>query len=291
MLSLRACQRQEGPPEIWHGLEISTTPPSSVPTPGVPPKIAPPTSSHTSIPTSQILDIGCGLGSITTGLAALVPAGHVTGVEPTSPPLQTARALAASQGITNISFKEGDIHALPFPDEFFDIVHAHQVVQHITDPIHGLREMRRVCKTGGLVAVRESAGLHCYPESHEMAKWHEIYYKVARERGTNPHPGARIHVWARKAGFEPEDVKCSTGSWCFQTREEREYFKGNSAERSVRSPLSKIAVEKGYATEEFFEMMREVWREWVEDEDGWFAMLHGEILCTKREDGRKSSMN
>ncbi|KXG49273.1 uncharacterized protein PGRI_031430 [Penicillium griseofulvum] len=234
-------------------------------------------------PTSQILDIGCGPGSITTGLAALVPAGHVTGIEPTSLPLEAARALAASEGITNISFKEGDIHALPFADESFDIVHAHQVLQHITDPIDGLREMRRVCKTGGLVAIKESASLHCYPEAPEMVKWQQIYLKVAAERGTNPHSGERIHVWARKAGFSPEDVKCSTGSWCFQTREERESWGGNFAERSVGSPLSKVAVEKGYATEEFFERVREVWLEWVEDEDAWFGILHGEILCTKRD--------
>ncbi|KAJ5433848.1 hypothetical protein N7491_004443 [Penicillium cf. griseofulvum] len=226
-------------------------------------------------PTSQILDIGCGPGSITTGLAALVPAGHVTGIEPTSPPLEAARALAASEGITNISFKEGDIHALPFADESFDIVHAHQVLQHITDPIDGLREMRRVCRTGGLVAIKESAGLHCYPEAPEMVQWQDIYYKVAGERGTNPHPGERIHVWARKAGFGSEDVKCNEGG--------EGVLGGNFAERSVGSPLSKVAVEKGYATEEFFQRMREVWLEWVEDEDAWFGILHGEILCTKRD--------
>lgn len=143
--------------------------------------------------------------------------------------------------------------------------------------------MRRVCKTGGVVAVKESASLNCYPEAPEMAQWQEIYFKVAGERGTNPHPGARIHVWARKAGFAPDDVKCSTGSWCFQTREEREAWGGNFAERAVGSPLSKVAVEKGYATEDFFERMRAVWMEWVENENGWYGILHGEILCTKRD--------
>ncbi|OGE56259.1 hypothetical protein PENARI_c003G11259 [Penicillium arizonense] len=110
-------------------------------------------------PTHKILDVGCGPGSISVSLAKLVPGGSVTGVEYVSDPLSGARALAQAEGVTNITFQEGDIHALPFEDGSFDIVHAHQVLQHIADPVLALREMRRVVKRGGIVSCRESAVL------------------------------------------------------------------------------------------------------------------------------------
>lgn len=56
-------------------------------------------------------------------------------------------------------FDVGEIHSLPFEDGAFDVVHTHQVLQHISDPVKALREMRRVTETGGLVACRESASL------------------------------------------------------------------------------------------------------------------------------------
>ncbi|KAJ5667771.1 S-adenosyl-L-methionine-dependent methyltransferase [Penicillium maclennaniae] len=111
----------------------------------------------------KILDIGCGPGSITLDFARHAPQGHVIGLEYVSDPLPAARALAQEQGLSNIEFMEGNIHSLPFPDETFDIVHVHQVLQHISDPVRGLREMRRVVKKGGIVSARESAGMEWYP--------------------------------------------------------------------------------------------------------------------------------
>jgi ubiquinone/menaquinone biosynthesis C-methylase UbiE len=51
----------------------------------------------------------------------------------------------------------GDVHDLPFPSGSFDVVHAHQVLQHVADPVAALREMVRVCRPGGVVAVRARA--------------------------------------------------------------------------------------------------------------------------------------
>ena len=90
-----------------------------------------------------ILDVGCGPGFITIDLARLVPQSHVTGIEYAPDPLEQARSLASAQKITNVSFQTGDIRSLEFPDDTFDIVHAHQVLQHVADPVRAFREMRR----------------------------------------------------------------------------------------------------------------------------------------------------
>ncbi|XHF98854.1 hypothetical protein AWENTII_002388 [Aspergillus wentii] len=178
-------------------------------------------------PDMKILDIGCGPGTITVDLARHIPTGHITGIEYTDDPLPEARSLAASQGITNIDFAVGDIHALEFEDDSFDVVHVHQVLQHIADPVHALREMRRVVKPGGIVAARESADMTWYPENEGIAGWKELTMRVAKAKGGNPHPGRMIHVWAKQAGFEDGKVKRSAGSWCFSTAEERAYWGGS----------------------------------------------------------------
>ncbi|PYH72783.1 class I SAM-dependent methyltransferase [Aspergillus vadensis CBS 113365] len=233
-------------------------------------------------PNMTILDIGCGPGSITIDFARHVPSGHVTGVEYVSDPLEQARTLASSQGITNITFQVADVHALPFPDNTFDLVHVHQVLQHIADPVLALREMRRVAKpNGGIIAARESSAMTWYPENKGIELWLDITTKMAREKGGNPHPGSRIHVWAEEAGFVQESIKKTAGSWCFSSPEERRYWGGSMAGRAANSGFATQALEGGFASREQLEAVVRGWEEFVECERAWFGLLHGEIVCWK----------
>ncbi|KAL4787113.1 S-adenosyl-L-methionine-dependent methyltransferase [Aspergillus varians] len=232
-------------------------------------------------PSMKILDIGCGPGSITVSLAELIPSGHITGLEYVPDPLDTARALASSRGVTNIDFRVGDIHALEFADNTFDVVHVHQVLQHVRDPVKALREMRRVVKAGGIVAVRESDSFSWFPENEGVEAWVELTRVVGRAKGGCPHPGRFIHVWAVEAGFERERVQRSTGSWCFSEPAEREYWGGSITGRMEGSGFREVAVEGGFASREELEGIARGWREWVGEQDGWFGVLHGQILCWK----------
>jgi ubiquinone/menaquinone biosynthesis C-methylase UbiE len=233
-------------------------------------------------PSMKILDIGCGPGSISIDFARLVPQGHVTGIDYAADPLDGARSLASEQGITNIDFRVGDIHALDFPDDTFDIVHVHQVLQHIADPVRALREMRRVAKSdGGIVAARESASLTWYPDIAGIAEAKELNHRMVKARGGNAHPGRYIHVWAEQAEFEKARIKKSAGAWCFSSPEEREYWGGSMEERMRSSGFAKMAVEEGYATKDQLERIADGWREYVRNDEAWFGLLHGEILCWK----------
>ncbi|KFY41825.1 hypothetical protein V494_02777 [Pseudogymnoascus sp. VKM F-4513 (FW-928)] len=227
-------------------------------------------------PGMTILDIGCGPGSISIDLARLTPDSHVTGID-VADPLAEARASAVALGVNNVEFKVGDIHALDFPDDSFDVVHVHQVLQHISDPVKAIREMRRVAKPGGIVAARESASMEWFPESAGITAWRDITGKVSRAKGGNPHPGSGIHSWAREAGFERSQITCSTGSWCFSSNEERAYWGGSMAERALSSGFAKIAVDGGYATMEELKDISNAWLDFVDDDNAWFGLLHGEI--------------
>ncbi|HWU28965.1 MAG TPA: class I SAM-dependent methyltransferase, partial [Microbacterium sp.] len=135
---------------------------------------------------AHLLDVGAGPGTITVDFASRV--GRVTATEINPEALSLSQALAAERGATNIDFSVEDVHALSFADDSFDIVHAHQVLQHVGDPVQALREMRRVTRPGGTVAVRDAdyAGFIWFPLLPELDEWLRLYREAARANGGEP---------------------------------------------------------------------------------------------------------
>ncbi|MBG6091619.1 methyltransferase domain-containing protein [Actinomadura viridis] len=226
-----------------------------------------------------VLDVGCGPGTITAGLAERVAPGTVTAVDASGEVLEEARRTVAARGLANVGFAVADAHALDFPDGSFDVVHAHQVLQHVADPVQVLREMRRVCRPGGVVAARDAdfGGMVWYPDPPGMDAWRPVYYAVARASGGEPDAGRRLVSWARRAGFT--DVTASTSTWTYSTPEEREWWSESWGGRMVRSAVAERAVAGGHATREELRRFYEGWKAWAAADDGWYAVLHGEILC------------
>ena len=229
----------------------------------------------------RILDIGCGPGTITVDLAALVPQGQVVGLEYKPEVLEQAQALADKRGLKNIKFVVGDIHALDYPDGTFDVVHVHQVLQHLGDPVQALREMRRVAKPGGIVAVRESdyQGFVWWPYSEGLEEWKQLYLKVARSNGGEPNAGRHLLSWARKAGYDRTGITASASTWCYATPEEIAWWSGLWADRIVESEFARTAKEHGHTDQPGLERIAQIWRDWGKQEDGLFVVLHGELLC------------
>ncbi|MEV0822267.1 class I SAM-dependent methyltransferase [Nonomuraea rubra] len=230
-------------------------------------------------PHMRILDVGSGPGTITADLAARVPDGHVTASEVTADALELARAEVAGRGLANVGFAVADVHALDYPDDTFCVVHAHQVLQHVEDPVRALREMRRVTKPRGFVAARDSdyTAFTWWPRVPALDEWMALYQRLARSNGGEPDAGRRLLSWARAAGFE--DVTATSSTWCFATPDDRAWWGGMWAERILRSALAGQALATGAATEADLRRMSDGWREWAAAGDGWLSVLHGEILC------------
>jgi SAM-dependent methyltransferase len=228
----------------------------------------------------SVLDVGCGPGTITADLAMLVTPARVTALEVTAEALDLARAEIARRGLTNVDFRVGDVHALDFPDDTFDVVHAHQVLQHVTDPVAALREMRRVTRPGGVVAVRDSdyAAFTWFPEVPELTEWLDLYERVARGNGGEPDAGRRLLAWGREAGFT--ELTATSSTWCFATPADRAWWGGMWAERGLKSDFAATAVRTGAATEADLRRISDGWRRWAADPDGWLSLLHGELLAT-----------
>jgi 2-polyprenyl-3-methyl-5-hydroxy-6-metoxy-1,4-benzoquinol methylase len=229
----------------------------------------------------KVLDVGCGPGTITADLAAIVAPARLVAVEVSAEALEIARSEAAARGQANIDFAPGDINDLEFPDASFDVVHAHQVLQHVADPVSALREMRRVCRPGGVVAVRDSdyAGFCWYPEVPALDDWRALYHAVAKANGGDPDAGRKLLSWAQAAGFS--EVHASSATWCFATPADRVWWGDLWADRIVSSAMAGHALASAAATPDELAAIAAGWRAWAAADDGWMSVLHGQIVCRR----------
>ena len=230
-------------------------------------------------PGFRLLDIGCGPGTISIDLATRVR--EVVGIDASAQVLRGARAAATAAGATNVSFVVGDAYALPFPDDSFDVVHAHQVLQHLTNPVAALREMRRVARPGGVVAVRDAdfSAMTWYPPQPGLDRWLSLYHQLTRANAADADAGRKLASWVSEAGFDPDDIVPSAGVWCFATPADRAWWSGMWAERVLASDFARQAVDQHLADPVDLEEIADAWRAWGGEPDGWFAVLHGEVLA------------
>jgi len=227
-------------------------------------------------PSDHLLDVGAGAGTITADLAGLVTS--VTATELGDDGLSVTRATLAEREVTNVELRIADVHALPFADDTFDVTHAHQVLQHVQDPVTALREMARVTKPGGIVAVRDSdySGFTWWPQLPQLDTWLDLYRAAARANGGEPDAGRRLLAWAHAAGLA--DVTATSSTWCFATEPERAWWGGMWADRILDSAIATQLRDSGLATSESLASVSAAWREWADDDDGWISLLHGELI-------------
>ena|SRR5271157_3748892 len=103
----------------------------------------------------QALDVACGPGLLVCALAKMVY--HATGIDLTPAMLEQASKTQQEQGLSNISWDQGDGTALPYKDAAFNVVTCRFAFHHFPEPLQVLREMRRVCRAGGRIVVADSA--------------------------------------------------------------------------------------------------------------------------------------
>lgn len=227
---------------------------------------------------SSLLDVGCGPATLTADLARYVAGGRVVALDRAESVLDEARRTLAGRD-PEVTVSAGDVYALAFPDASFDVVHAHQVLQHLTDPIRALKEMRRVCSPGGVVAVRDSdyGTFRWFPEDDRISAWLRLYFRVAESNHAFPDAGRRLLAWAKAAGFR--EVTYTASAWSFATPEQRKWWSESWAERATRSAFAEQALERGFATRADLEQIAAGMLAWAADEGGTWTITHGEILA------------
>lgn len=232
-------------------------------------------------PGMRLLDVGCGPASISVGLAAAVAPGPVLAIDLGADVVAQASEHARASGATNLRVERADVLDLDRPGGF-DVVYAHQVLQHVRDPQAVLGAAHRLLAPGGFVAVRDSDYGICTwsPDADALRRWLAIYSAVARRNGGEPDAGRHLYGWVAAAGFV--DAQVSGTTWTFPGYDAPRVWAESWAERTLHSNLATKAVEYGIATPEELASVAHGWRAWGQSPNAFFSIGHVEVLARRR---------
>jgi SAM-dependent methyltransferase len=241
-------------------------------------------------PNFSFLDIGCGPGSITTDFASRFPQAKFTGIDPGKLFLDKAEALAEECGVSaNTTFTVGDLDSLKevLGTQFgtFDVVHCHQVLNHLPNPVAGLKIMKSAAKSdGGIVAAREATSVHgdiFYPLLPELKRWQELQVGVqGSTTGTEPGLGSRLLEVALQAGWSRDKIHAGASTWCYSEPAEKSMWAQSiiGMLKDSSSHWYKKAITLG-ATDDELAKIAEGWKEWEQRDESWSVFISAEIVC------------
>lgn len=213
-------------------------------------------------PGMRLLDVGCGPGSVTAGLAQAVAPGDAVGIDIDAGQVGHARALAAERGIANVHFEVADAARLPFPDASFDAAFANTVLEHVADADAVVREMRRVLNPGGVIGIRDGDwGTRVQAPSLPLVEAaYTRYVALIRANGSNPFIGRRHRELLHGAGFTRIESTPTVGF--IGTDEATRRWGETFAELLLEPGTANRMVELGLARRDELECFAAALREW-----------------------------
>jgi len=225
----------------------------------------------------RVLDIGCGPGSITVGLAKA--AAHVTGIDVDDAEFADARVYAAEHGIDNVEFLEGSIYRLDQPDASVDVCTLLSMMETLDDPLAGLAEVRRVLKPGGLLGASsiEYGGLILHgPGEPLLRRFYELRLKLWEAQGdVHPYRGRELRGLLLAAEFE--QVESRTTYFSYGTEERvRTFGLGRAADCRDEWYVSGLT-EHGFADQDEIDSLEHAWITWAESRDSFAAFAWGRV--------------
>lgn len=222
----------------------------------------------------RLLDCGCGVGSITIGLAEAVAPGEVVGMDIDERQLATARTLAQARSAPNLSFAQGSIYALPFPDASFDAVFANTVLEHLHDPLAALREMRRVLRPGGVAGVRDPyyPMWVTEPELPLVAEGFQLFQRAHEFNSGSGTYSRHQRALMRQAGFA-RTVGGAEVESVGETRMLRAVMETMGKGQLQDPAFRDLVLSQGWADEARLKAIYDSMRAWAENPDALFALL------------------
>lgn len=223
----------------------------------------------------RVLDVGCGPGSITVGLAKV--AGHVTGIDVDDAEFTDARAYAVEHGISNVEFREGSIYELDVPDASIDVCTLCSMMETLDDPLAGLGEVHRVLKPGGLLGASsiEYGGLILHgPGQPLLRRFYELRLKLWEAQGdVHPYRGRELRGLLLAAGFS--QVEAGTTYFSYGTEERiRTFGLGRAADCRDEWYVDGLT-EHGLADQNEIDSLERAWTTWAESPDSFAAFAWG----------------
>jgi len=232
-------------------------------------------------PGMKLLDVGCGPGSITLDLAEIVSPAKVIGIDIEEKHLQLAKVDAKKRNVDNVQFELGDARALIYPDESFDAVFVHGVIEYL-EAEQVFSEIYRVLKKGGLIGSRHGdwGGFLIAPLHPEIAESIELIVKLIEHNGGDSHCGRNQLAVMRKAGFKNIKPSASYDFWC--ENQDTTRFMAKMMASFFWSPEdADTLVKLGLSDKLRLEEIIKAWKDWGEDENAFAAEAWGEAVAWK----------
>jgi ubiquinone/menaquinone biosynthesis C-methylase UbiE len=214
----------------------------------------------------SLLDVGCGPGNITADLAARLGDGPVVGIDLSEEVVGLAASQYPTESHPNLSFAVADAYELDFSAASFDVVYAHQVLQHLSNPVGALREMRRVLRPGGLLAVRDADyGTFVWsPDEPLLDRWLALYHDITRANHAEANAGRYLKSW----------------NWIFECADERSWWGGLWSDRVRHSDFARQGVEYELTSREELEAIADAFVRWSQSSEGFFLLVNVEVLAS-----------
>jgi ubiquinone/menaquinone biosynthesis C-methylase UbiE len=231
-------------------------------------------------PGMSLLDGGCGPGSMTSDLAAVVSPGEVVGIDVEPSQVDLATGEAAERGVSNARFQVADLYALPFPAQSFDAVFLHGVLEHLQDPVRALCEVRRVLRRGGVLGTRHAdfGGFILEPAPAPLDQFAKLFERLMLHNGTHPRAGRHQVRWLREAGFSKVEASASYDCWT-RTPEETGRCAAFLARLVGDSPFSAQLMAAGLADRATLQELSRRFVEWGKNPDAFAAEAWGEAVA------------
>ena len=232
-------------------------------------------------PGMRLLDFGCGPGSITIGLANAVDPGEVHGIDMEESQIAVARSAAKSGGHGNAFFRVGDVTALPFEENFFDVAHCHAVLMHVPDTSATLDEVKRVLKPGGIIASREMFVSCSFlaPQDGSMDDAWAVFSKLLAANGGYPEMGTELRNTFLQAGFC--NVRAGASFDFFGTKKDVEFIHGFISDWFYTPNVIAAAIRSGLATQEQFDEWRKGLDRWRDHPGACGGFAFGHVIGSK----------
>jgi ubiquinone/menaquinone biosynthesis C-methylase UbiE len=230
----------------------------------------------------KILDCGCGPGSISLDFAEIVAPEKAIGIDIEPAHIEKARTLKEIKKVSNIEFRVGDINNLPFPNDTFDSVFTHGVIEYFRDPVHAFKEIHRVLKKGGVLGARHCdwGGFLLATTDEFTMKGFSLFIRLMEKNGADPFFGRNQVSYLRKAGFLRIIASASYDCWTPTLETARrvgDFMKVLFKSEEYGKPI----LDSGFADKRTLLKIQTSFDTWGEDPDIFAAEAWGEAVGWK----------
>ena len=226
-------------------------------------------------PGIDVLDVGCGVGSIALDLAPTIAPGRIVGVDADEGQLEAARRSAAERGIDNATFVTASVYELPFEDSTFDVVYANAVLMYVREQVRALAEMRRVLRPSGVAAVTDDdlGTVVISPERTELRLAPRLFERAVAHEGGNARYSRHLRTLMLEAGFARTEGVAHAPEVYGDLAATR-WFAEFAVGLFTAPSMADMVVGEGWATGEELDAVIAAVREWSELPDAFAAWLY-----------------